>query len=223
MRKIEIAKNKKIDLSLLYEYGFVKKDNVYYIEKDINNDFKVVIEVINDNISSKVIDKNFNLEYLMIDTDANGEFVGTIREKYEYIISDFLNKCLVNDVNYHDQVKEIILYINKKYNDNIEYLWENSPDSGIFRNKVNSKWYAALLSVKENRISGNSDKIITVIDLMCEKEKINEIIDNKNVYPGYHMNKKSWISIKLDGTVDNSFIFKCIDNSYILSINKQKK
>ena len=34
------------------------------------------------------------------------------------------------------------------------------------------------------------------------------------------MNKNSWITIRLDGSMDNKEIFKLIDNSYQLSLEK---
>jgi len=222
MRKIEIDKNKLLDKSLLYEYGFMIKRNKYFIEKDIDTNFKVIIEIIDNVIRTKVIDKDFDKEYLLVDTNVVGEFVSIIRDKYDTIVNDFLEKCLQYSLSYHNQVNEIISYIKNKYNDEIECLWEKSPDSGIFRNKKNNKWYAAILSVKENKIDGSSEELIFVIDLMYEKENINDIIDNKNIYRGYYMNKKSWITIKLNGSVDNLTIFKFIDISYNLSINKKK-
>ncbi|MBR3153114.1 MAG: MmcQ/YjbR family DNA-binding protein, partial [Clostridia bacterium] len=48
------------------------------------------------------------------------------------------------------------------------------------------------------------------------------IIDNKKIFPGYHMNKKSWITIKLDNSVETEEIIHLIDNSYELSLGKKK-
>ena len=76
------------------------------------------------------------------------------------------------------------------------------------------------MSVKENRVGGETDKEIMVIDLSYYKGETENIIDNKNIWSGYHMNKKSWITIKLDGSVDNDLIYKYIDISYEISINK---
>ena len=45
-----------------------------------------------------------------------------------------------------------------------------------------------------------------------------KIVDNEKFFPGYHMNKKSWITIKLDNSVDIKTIKKLIDNSYNLSL-----
>ena len=43
------------------------------------------------------------------------------------------------------------------------------------------------------------------------------LVDGKSILPGYHMNKKSWISIVLDGRVATKKIFNLMRNSYILA------
>ena len=218
MRIIDLdSVHRKIDKSLLKNFGFV---NNRYEEDIMDNNFKVVIEIKDDKANSYIIDNEFGDEYTNVDINTVGEFVSTVKDNYESIINNFVDKCTIVDFNYHDQVKEIINYINNKYHDNIEYLWESTPDSGIFRNKKNKKWYAAILSVKEDRVGGKTDKVIMVIDLMHHKGETFDIIDNKSIYPGYHMNKNSWITIRLDGSQDNEFIYKYIDLSYELSLKK---
>lgn len=43
---------------------------------------------------------------------------------------------------------------------------------------------------------------------------IKELIKIDGFYRAYHMNKKSWISIILDNTLDNEIIYSLIDQSY---------
>jgi predicted DNA-binding protein (MmcQ/YjbR family) len=46
------------------------------------------------------------------------------------------------------------------------------------------------------------------------------------VQPGYHMNKKHWITVLMDGTVNDRLIRQWIDNSYELvasSLTKVQK
>jgi len=43
------------------------------------------------------------------------------------------------------------------------------------------------------------------------------------VSPGYHMNKKLWNTVVLDGSVDDSIIRGWIDDSYILIVRKIAK
>lgn len=38
------------------------------------------------------------------------------------------------------------------------------------------------------------------------------------VQPGYHMNKKHWNTVRIDGTVPRELIFKWIDDSYNLVV-----
>src|SRR5699024_443842 len=115
---------------------------------------------------------------------------------------------------------EIIKYVKEKYNDELEYLWKKFPNNAIWRNKKNNKWYGALLVVKENKLGIKSNKFVEIIDLRCQKENINKIIDNKRFYPYYHMNKNNWITIKRDNSVETKKIFELIDNSYNLSLKK---
>ena len=46
--------------------------------------------------------------------------------------------------------------------------------------------------------------------------QILEIIDNKNIFPAYHMNKKHWISIVIDKNIKLEAIKELIDISYSL-------
>jgi len=61
------------------------------------------------------------------------------------------------------------------------------------------------------------DKIIEVINLHNSEEEIKKLIDCKKYFPAYHMNKKHWCTICLDGTVELKEIYKLIDISYELA------
>ena len=47
-----------------------------------------------------------------------------------------------------------------------------------------------------------------------EVKKVEKIVDHKKYYPGWHMNKKYWYTIILDGSISLKDIYKCIDESY---------
>ena len=75
-----------------------------------------------------------------------------------------------------------------------------------------------LLVLPESKLKLESDKIIDVLNLRYDKNE--NIINNQNIFEGYHMNKKNWITIKLDGSVNLNKIYKLIDNSYNISLKK---
>ena len=60
------------------------------------------------------------------------------------------------------------------------------------------------------------DEIIEVINLRAPKDEVPELLKLKHIYPAYHMNKKSWITIVLDGSCTLEEIFARIDKSYEL-------
>ncbi|MDE6189435.1 MAG: MmcQ/YjbR family DNA-binding protein, partial [Clostridia bacterium] len=117
--------------------------------------------------------------------------------------------------------KEIIKYIRGKYGDELEFLWEKFDDNAIWRRKDNSKWYALILKVSRRKLGVDSDETVEIIDLRVDPKETQTLIDNKRYYPAYHMNKKSWITICLDGSLDMEEICKRIDVSYDLAFKKR--
>ncbi|MBS1496371.1 MAG: MmcQ/YjbR family DNA-binding protein [Bacteroidetes bacterium] len=59
----------------------------------------------------------------------------------------------------------------------------------------------------------------------CEPDKAIELREEyaESILPGYHMNKKHWNTIILDGRVPQKIIFQLIDDSYSLVAKKIKK
>ena len=215
-------KNKKINNIKLLNYGFIKKDHSYiYKTKIYNSKFEAIINISKNQPTASLIDLENNEEYILVDIKGvSGNFVNRIKEEYENIIKDIIDKCMEPDIFKSLQANEIIKYVKEKYNDELEYLWKKFPNNAIWRNKKNNKWYGALLVVKENKLGIKSDKFVEIIDLRFQKENIHKIIDNNRFYPGYHMNKNNWITIKLDNSVETKKIFELIDNSYNLSLKK---
>lgn len=213
-----------INYNELLEYGFIKQDNEYVYKANIyQNKFEIIVIFSDSKNISKLIDIENDEEYILVDIkDSVGAFVGEVREEYENKLQDIISLCTTSNIYKSKQAKEIIKYIKDKYNDDLEFLWEKlKSKNAIWRNKINNKWYAALLVVSERKLGINSDKEIEIIDLQYQKDKINDIVDNNKVYPGYHMNKDSWITIKLNESVDIETIYTLLDNSYKISLEKK--
>lgn len=64
----------------------------------------------------------------------------------------------------------------------------------------------------------------TSINLKCDPEKAVELRDQyPAVLPGYHMNKKHWNTILLDGSISSKLLQNWIDESYIRVVNALPK
>jgi predicted DNA-binding protein (MmcQ/YjbR family) len=61
------------------------------------------------------------------------------------------------------------------------------------------------------------------VNLKCDPPLAIELRERyASVIPGYHMNKKHWNTINLDGTVPDKEVFSWIDHSYTLVIGREK-
>lgn len=106
----------------------------------------------------------------------------------------------------------------------IEQLWEYckskpgaeegfpfGPETLVF--KVNGKifWLASL------------EKQPLQFNVKCDPEKAIELREKyASVQPGYHMNKKLWNSVIVDGSIPTHELQEFIDDSYML-VSKKKK
>ncbi len=215
-------KNRTIDSVKLIEYGFVKKENSYIYEKEFfNNQFNLIVEITEERKRSKIIDLCWNEEYTLVDVkNISGDFIGKIKEEYDDLLHDLVENCTISEVFKNKQTKEVIQYIREKYCDELEFLWEKFTNNAVWRNKVNNKWYGIVLVIPESKLGIDSNREVEILDLRYQKELIENIIDHERIFAGYHMNKKSWITIRLDGSVKIEDIYQLIDNSYECSLKK---
>lgn len=211
----EVFQRGNINFNKLIEYGFKKnKDNYIYEQTFLDNNFKAIIMIDTKGIvSGKVFDLQVNDEYTNIRTDMSGEFVDKVREEYENILYDIKKKCFDDKYFINNQTNKITKYIKDKYNVLPEFLWEKYPYFGIFRNKKNNKWFALITNVDKSKIDkGNGE--IELLNIKLDRDKIKLLLEKNGFYEAYHMNKKSWISIILNDTLDDEEIFELIDESY---------
>ena len=119
------------------------------------------------------------------------------------------------------QAQELIAYVANQYGRDLEFLWERFSDNAIWRRGDNGKWFGALLTVKRNKIiPGDDDSLVEILDVRCAPDVIDFVVDKKKIFPGWHMNKRHWITIVLDGRMDMPQIYSLLDNSYELAYGK---
>lgn len=216
----EIFKDKKPAFQQLLAYGFSKVPDGYcYSTTIIDGQFNLIITVSDDGqIHTSLIELSSNETYVLHQVQgACGAFVGRVRDEYEAMLVTIAEKCFVRDVFKSDYANQVIEYAWNKYQDKPEYLWEKFPHNAILRRKDSSKWYAALLVLSTKKLGLDDDRIIDIIDLRIDKNSIDSIVDGRRYFPGYHMNKKHWFTICLDGSVPIEEVFQWIDSSYELA------
>lgn len=85
-------------------------------------------------------------------------------------------------------------------------------DVSVF--KIRNKMFALLA-----QSSNDSDKTLYRINLKCDPEQAFILRDIfAAVIPGYHMNKRHWNTVILDGSIARGEIERMIDHSYSLVV-----
>lgn len=104
--------------------------------------------------------------------------------------------------------EEIFKYVKEKYDVNLEYLWDDTPDAAIFRHHNNRKWFALIMNVKgEEYLNVKTDP------------DYSDLLRNTYDYiiPAYHMNKEHWNTIIISRDVSKTLLHELIDQSYELT------
>lgn len=208
------------DVELLLQFGFEKKGAEYcYSRQILEGAFELRISV-NENGAPEwdVWDLATGEVYPLAKiSTVSGAFVGKVRLAAEDVFQEIIAKCGKSDVFKSRYAKLVEQYVLEKYGDKFEYLWAKFPDNAVFRRGDNQKWYGAVLTVAKNKLGLSGEEKIEVLDLRGEPEEIAQLVDGEIYFSGYHMNKKHWFTICLDGTIDIEEIYKRIDVSYQLA------
>ena len=210
----EIFNNYKIIKDNLIKYGFKKENNKLILKKNIlDNKFMIVFEY-DKTIKGKIIELDFNEEYTNFRRESVGTFNSKVKDEFINCLIDIRNKCAIKDTFIFEQTKRINNYIVNKYNTNPEFLWEKYPSYAIYR-KI-KKWFALIGNVELNKVDNLSDdnKVVEIINLKINEEKLDDILKIKGCYKAYHMNKKKWITIILDDTLSDDKVKDMIDISF---------
>ena len=172
-------------------------------------DMMQFIITINDGlVKGKIIDLNTNFEYTNYRLDSiMGSFAFGVREEYEKILKDIRDKCFSKKYFILDQSNRLTTLINDKYHVLPEFLWDDSPDAGVFRNKRSNKWFALIMNIAYEKIDNKHQENVDVINIKLDNE-VAAYLNVKGIYPAYHMNKKSWLTIVLDDTLSDDYILK---------------
>ena len=211
---------RKVNTAKLLAYGFTEKENTYHCSvKILEGQLDLQVFIAQDGkVTTRVIETATNEEYTLYRVEtAVGSYVGEVRAACETVLTDISEKCCEPDIFHSEQALAMIGYVREKYGDELEFLWEKFSENAIWRRKDNQKWYGLVIAISGRKLGLDSEEIVEAVDLRLDPSQMAETIDRKSFFPGWHMNKKSWYTVLLDGSVPTEEIFRRIDESYGLA------
>lgn len=212
--------DRKANPEALLRYGFERVDGHYEYKTTLAKGqmlLKVTIEG-NDIVRTDLFDNETGEKYMLhVLEGASGGFVGMLSEEYETVLRHIEAACFEKDLFQSEQARRLIAYVKEKHGDEPEYLWDKFPKYAVLRRRDSRKWYGILLTISADRLGFNSTEPIEILDLRIEPTELSELIDEEKYFFGYHMNKKHWLTICLNGSVPTDEIYRRLDRSYELA------
>lgn len=118
---------------------------------------------------------------------------------------------------------ELVEYIQNNYSAEPDYPWIKYPTYEVFRHQSNQKWFALIMDVPQNKLGLHGEEKLDVLNLKCDPILVSSLRNEPGFFPAYHMNKSSWITVALDGSVSDDKIKTLLDMSYEASAPKLRK
>lgn len=100
--------------------------------------------------------------------------------------------------------------------------WARHPDDVVFRHTGNRKWFALVMRIPGSRLGLPGDRLLDVVNVKCDSLLIGSFRELPGIYPAYHMNKGSWLSVSLE-EAGNETIKVLINMSYDLTAPGKRK
>lgn len=227
----DVFTRKSPKFETLAPFGFEFDGEKYtYGEEIMGGEFRADISIDKSGtVTGKVTDTAADEEYLPLHIEARvGAFVGEVRKAYSKILERICAACFEDSEFSFPQSNRIARFIFEAYDEKPDYPFETLKEAAVFRYPNNRKWYALIMPVKRNSVTkekSDDEEKIPVVDVMNVKageDLTPEALKTPGIYPAYHMNHKSWVSIILDGTVPDEKIMELINVSREFAINAGK-
>ena len=208
----------------LTAYGFEKTDAGYVYRTDfMGGDFTAVVTVTERGEATGTVIDNMNGEvYAPLRSERfNGAYVNAVRSAYEDLLNDVAAHCCRDTLFDTDQANRIAERIFEQYGVRPDFPWGQSPHehSGVFRHADGGKWFALIMRIRREQLTKDGDK--TAVDVMNLKiDPIEGRPEREGVYPAFHMNHKSWITVTLDDTLSDDEVMALTETSFRMTGKK---
>ena len=221
----QIFKRIQINFRALSDFGFEQSDGKWiYIQDFLDGAFRAVIEIDNNgHITGNVYETDSNEIYIPLRVESmDSGFVGKVRGEYVQILENIKSGCCEANYFIYPQANRLAQAIYQKYGDRPTFPWEKLSGFGVFRNPDNRKWYAVVMNLNRQKFDKGRSGEFEAVNIKLNEAKISNLLGQKGFYPAYHMNKKYWITVSLDDTLQDDVIFSLLEESHRLTEKKKK-
>ncbi len=119
--------------------------------------------------------------------------------------------------------EEVERYIKEKYGIAPEHPWARWPDYATFSDPDTGKWFALVMRLERRRLGLEGGGETDVVNVKADPGLVAMAAHLPGCLPAYHMNRKHWLTVLLDGTAPKEQVLDRIDGSHAIVTDSPTK
>lgn len=209
-----LLKKRSWQANRLLAFGFTGDGGTYALTTRLaDTGLDISLAISHDVFTVTVIDPDLGEPYEPFEMPfSSGAFVSTVREAAFAFVSHVVEACSEST-----NLKErVATYVQEAYGTEPEQQWEKYPEFLTLRGPT-GKWYGLIMTIPWDRLGIARKGVVDVMNVKLPIAEIAALTDNERYFPAYHMNKKYWLTVLLEGGASWDDVRHLVDESYALT------
>ncbi|MCP8923894.1 MmcQ/YjbR family DNA-binding protein, partial [Streptococcus oralis] len=80
------------------------------------------------------------------------------------------------------------------------------------------KWYALVMRIPWDKLEKGREGLAEAVNI--KHDQVADLLSKKGIYPAFHMNKRYWLSLALDDSLQDEEVLELIERSWNLTVKK---
>lgn len=145
-----------------------------------------------------------------------GAFAARVREEYAAALLALARACYTACDFAGDQANRIAARIAAEFGTAAEFPWPGSGHA-VFRDRATRRWFALIMAdIPRAKLISGAEGRAEVLNVKADPAAVPALQQERSVYRCYHMNKRHWVSVILDGTLDDEHVMRLVRGSRAL-------
>ncbi|MCH4157915.1 MAG: MmcQ/YjbR family DNA-binding protein [Acidaminococcaceae bacterium] len=208
------------EAAALRKLGFRKKQGVYTWKQTLSGALEARFTLTAHHFAVQVFDPVEGEAYLPFEQDgATGNFVQGIREQVDQLVQ----KIITQGCTCQRQREQLLAYVKKEYGTDPWYPWPEYPEHCPLKVPETGKWYGIVMEIPARLLGLPQPGEVDILNVKLPPDQVEALCDRQQFFPAYHMHKKYWLTMLLDGSVPLARVEQLVAASYALVAKKRSK
>ncbi|WP_303977318.1 peroxide stress protein YaaA, partial [Streptococcus danieliae] len=198
--------------------GFIQQGKVYQYQESLDElDLELQLQWDSEQqemairLWDPVAEAAYQLAFL---PSVKGAYVGQVRKLLWEKLGQIEGQVSQPQRLFSAQAESLLDLVKVRWGWELDFLWQKLPKAAVFRYGSKQTWFGVMQEVDWQKIDARKQGPVTLLSL--KSDQVASLVESGLAYPGYHMNKKYWISFPLDGSYSLEEILKHLVKSYQL-------